>query len=170
MAADDVGGVRQAARVLVARRAQQQCGGVGGAAGDDDDVRAVGLLAAVAVDHDPLDRASRRVGLEALHPRVGAQRDVRVLERRAHAHDVGVGLAVRQAREAVETVAAHAAAGFGVGFVEVDPDRQMERLVAGPDEIVVELLDARLVGDGRVGNGPERGGSVGSSPAWPWTR
>jgi len=45
-----------------------------------------------------------------------------VLEGWAHAEDVRVGLSVCQTREAVEAVAANAAPGFGVGFVEVDPD------------------------------------------------
>jgi hypothetical protein len=63
---------------------------------------------------------------------------------------VGVGLAVGQAREAVEAVAAHAAALLGIGLVEVDADRQVERMMAGADEVVVHLLDARLVRDRRV--------------------
>ena len=73
-----------------------------------------------------------------------------MLERGPHAADVGVGLAVGRAGEAVVAVAPHAAAGVGIGLVEVDAERQMERLVAGSDEIVVELLDAGLVRDGGV--------------------
>ena len=136
--------------MLVARRAQQERGGVHGAAGHDDDVRAVGLLAGAAVDNDSLDRAPRRVRLEALHSRVGAQRDVGVLECGAHADHVGVGLAVGRAGEAVESVATHTASGFRVGLVEVHRDRQVKRLVVRPDQVVVELLDTRLVGDGWI--------------------
>ena len=92
-------------------------------------------------------------------------------QRRPDAQHVGVGLAVGQAGEAVEAVAAHAAARLGIGLVQVDADRQVERLVAGGDEVVVELLDARLVRDRRIRDtGRTRGGSVGSSPRWPWTR
>jgi hypothetical protein len=74
-----------------------------------------------------------------------------VLEGWAHAEDVRVGLSVCQAGEAVEAVAANAAPGFGVGFVEVDPDGQVERPVPGPHQIVVQLLDPRLVRDGGEG-------------------
>ena len=56
-----------------------------------------------------------------------------------------VGLAVGQAREAVEAVAAHAAPRLGIALVEVDADGQVERVVARPLEVVVQLLDARLV-------------------------
>jgi hypothetical protein len=87
---------------------------------------------------------------------VRAQGDVRALDRGPDAEHVCVGLAVGQAREAVEAVAAHAAPALGVGLVEVDADGQVERMMAGPDEVVVQLLDARLVRDGRVGERPRR--------------
>ena len=154
VAADHVGGVGQPARVAVRRRAQQQRGRVDGAAGDDDDVGAVALLAPAAVDHDLRDRASAGVGLQAHDARVRAQGDVLALDRGPHAQHVRVGLAVGQAREAVEAVAAHAAPALGIALVEVDADRQVERVMAGLDEVVVELLDARLVRDGRVGERP----------------
>ena len=81
---------------------------------------------------------------------------------------VRVGLAVGQAREAVEAVAAHAAPALGVALVHVDADRQVERAVAGALEVVVELLDARLVRDGGVRErARSAGGSVGSSPRLP---
>ena len=75
-------------------------------------------------------------------------------ERGAHAAHVGVGLAVGQAGEAVEPVAAHAAAGLGIRLVEVDADRQVERMVAGPLEVVGELLDPRLVRHRRIRERP----------------
>jgi hypothetical protein len=83
---------------------------------------------------------------------------------------VGVGLAIGRAGEAIEAVATQTAAGIGAGLVEVNPDRDVKRLVARPDEVVVEQLDARLVGDGgiRERTGARRLGW--SSPAWPWTR
>jgi hypothetical protein len=74
-----------------------------------------------------------------------------VLEGWAHAEHVCVGLSIGQAGEAVEAVAANAAPGFGVGFVEVEPDGQVERPAPGPHQIVVQLLDPRLVRHGRVG-------------------
>src|SRR3954447_10303078 len=84
---------------------------------------------------------------------MGAERDVGGLERGPHAAHVGVGLAVGRAGEAVVAAAPQAAAGLGIGLVEVDTEREMERLVAGSDEIVVELLDAGLVRDGGVWEG-----------------
>ena len=157
VAADDVGGVREPVRVLVAGRAQQQRGRVGGAAGDDDDVAAVRLLAAAAVDDDPR-RPSVRTRRSPAARTLAWVRSVtfgcssagRTQRTWASA------LPSVEAGEAVEAVAAHAAALLGIGLVEVDPDREVERLVARFDEIVVELLDARLVRDRRVG---ERAGA-----------
>ena len=68
-----------------------------------------------------------------------------VLQRRPHAADVGVGLPVGEARKPVEAVTANAPARLGIGFVEVDPHRQMEGMVTGPREVVGQLLDSRLV-------------------------
>jgi hypothetical protein len=78
-----------------------------------------------------------------------------------------VGLAVGEAGKAVEAVAAHAAPALRVGLVEIHADRQVERLVAGTREVVVELLDARLVRHGRVGEGSGAGrlGRVLARPA-----
>ena len=154
VAPDHVGRVGQAARVAVRRRAQQQRRRVDGAAGDDDDVGAVALLAAAAVDHDLGDRASARIGLQAHDARVRAQGDVLALDRGPHAQHVRVGLAVGQAREAVEAVTAHAAPTLGIALVEIDADRQVKRVMAGLDEVVVQLLDARLVRNGRVRERP----------------
>ena len=80
-----------------------------------------------------------------------SQRDVGVLDGWADAEHVCVGLSVCQAGEAVEAVAANAAPGFGVGFVEVEPDGKVERPMPGPHQVVVQLLDPRLVRDGGVG-------------------
>jgi hypothetical protein len=63
--------------------------------------------------------------------------DVGVLDLRAHAQHVRVRLAVEQAGKAVEAVTANATAGLGVRFVEVDPDRQVERSVPRANELVV---------------------------------
>ena len=68
VAADLVGAVGEAVRVLVVGRREQQLGRVGGAAGSDDDVRRVALGLAVVLDDDLRDRASRRVRLELDRP------------------------------------------------------------------------------------------------------
>ena len=72
-----------------------------------------------------------------------------MLERRPHAEHVRVRLAVHDAREAVAVRAAHAGAEGRPRLVEHDPARRVERVVAGGGEGVRELLDARLVRDGR---------------------
>src|SRR3712207_8635608 len=71
----------------------------------------------------------RRPPRSTLFPYTTLFRSVPVGQRRAHAAHVRVGLAVGEAGEAVEAVAAHAAPGLGVGLVEVDADRQVEGLV-----------------------------------------
>ena len=111
---------------------------------------AVDLGRALAVDDHRGDAAAALVGLEALDVGVTQERDVRVLERGPHGADVGVGLAVGEAGEAVELGAAHALALLGVLLVHVHSHRQVEGVVAAGHEIVVQLLDARLVRDGRV--------------------
>ena len=102
----------------------------------------------------PLDRhaghcRSGVVRLQADRPRVRQQRDVRVLERRPNPEHLGVGLPVHRAGEAVAVLAADADAVRHVRLVEPDSARRVERAVTGGLEIVGELLDPRLVRDGR---------------------
>ena len=109
------------------------------------------------------DRAARGVGLQPFHIGAGQERDVRVLDRPVDADDLGVRLAVGQAGKTIKGVAAHAGAmGQGSPFLFIEQDR--ERLgigmVADPGQLVVKLLDARLVADLRVrvgGAGPGLG-------------
>jgi hypothetical protein len=80
---------------------------------------------------------------------MGDQLQVLVLgQRRADAADVGVGLPVGQAGEPVEPVTADAPPGLGFRLVEINPDRQVERVVTCAREVVSELLDPRLVRHG----------------------
>ena len=102
-----------------------------------------------ALDHDLGDGRARVVRLEPRDLRVRQQRDVRVLERRPHAEHLGVGLRVHHAREAVAVLHTDAGAVRRVRLVEQDPARRVERVVAGRREVVGELLDPRLVRDGR---------------------
>ena len=112
--------------------------------------------------HHAGDGRARVVGLQAQGLRVGEQGDVGVLERRAHAEDLGVGLGVHQAREAVARRAAHARAVGHVVLGEHHAAGRVERLVPGRLEVVGELLDARLVADRRerVGRAGGRLGRV----------
>src|SRR4051794_20391192 len=125
--------------------------GVAGAKGAVEGVGDVPILGVGPVAHAPLDRPSAGVRIPPLRGGARALGDVRVLERGAYAADVCAGLAVRRAWEAVEAVAADTAARAGVRFVQVDPDREVKRLVARPHEVVVELLYTRLMRDGGVG-------------------
>ena len=90
------------------------------------------------------------------------QRDVLVLQRRAHAQHLGVRLGVHQAGEAVAGRAAHAGAVGHVRLVQHHPAGRVERVQARRGEVVGELLDARLVRDGRerVGRAGRRFGRV----------
>ena len=70
-------------------------------------------------------------------------------ERRIDADHLGVALRVHQAREAVAGLAADAAALLRIRFVEHDPERHVERAQPVRRQVVVQLLDARLVLHGR---------------------
>ena len=102
-----------------------------------------------ALDHDLGHRRAVGARLELDHLRVRQQLDVLVLERRPHAEHVRVRLAVHRAREAVAVHAADAGAVGQVRLVQADAARRVERVVAGRLEVVRELLDPRLVRDGR---------------------
>lgn len=145
-AADLVGAVGQAAWVLVAGRHQQQPCRVGRAAGDDHDVGGVGLTLTVVIDEDTTrHRAPDGVGLQLLHLRAGAQRDVGVLQCRRHGDDLGIGLGVHEAGKTVAGVAADAAAVHGVGLVEQDGARCVGGPAASAFQAVGDLLHTRLV-------------------------
>src|SRR5512145_3456661 len=70
-------------------------------------------------------------------------------ERGIDADDLCIGLGVHQARKAVARVAADALAVTRILLVESDPQRHMEGSKSLPCKVVAELLDARLVADGR---------------------
>ena len=100
--------------------------------------------------HDHLGHAAAvGVRLEAHGLRVREQRDVLVLDRRPHAHHLGVRLGVHDAGEAVAVVAAHAAAERHVVLAQQHAARGMEGMQSRCGKVVRELLDARLVRDRR---------------------
>ena len=93
-----------------------------------------------------------------------------MLEGRPDAEHLGIGLGLDEAREAVARLAPDAAAVGSVVLQQPDAARRVERVVAGPLQVVRELLDARLVGQRRdTGTGRWRAPSVESSPWLPWT-
>jgi hypothetical protein len=78
-----------------------------------------------------------------------------VSQRRVNAHGLGVGFAVHEAREPVDPVATDAGASRGrltvVVLVEQEADRKMGGMESQAEEVIVELLDPRLVSDGGIG-------------------
>ena len=163
VAPDLVGAVRQAVGMLVAGRREQQLARCWPPRTRRPRGRAVCVSCAPSRSTTtPVTARARRVGLQPDGLGVGQQRDVRVLERRAHAEHLGVGLRVHQAREAVAGRAAHARAVGHVALVQHDAARRVERLVPGRREVVGELLDARLVAHRRerVGRARRRLGRI----------
>ena len=113
---------------------------------------------AVVLGHHLGDRSAGRVGLQLHHPRVPDQGDVGVLQGRADAAHLGVGLGVQRARKAVAVRAPHADAVGHVRLVDQDAARRVERVIAARGQVIGELLDPRLVGDRgvRVGRAGRR--------------
>ena len=135
--------------MLLGRRDEQELGRVGRAAGEHDQVGGEALELTAALDHHLGHRLPVGARLELDHLRVRQQLDVLVLERRPHAEHVRVRLAVHRAGEAVAVHAADARAVRQVRLVQADAARCVERVEAGRLEVVRELLDPRLVRDGR---------------------
>ena len=158
VAADLVGAVGEAVRVAVVGRGEQQRRRVRGAGRDDDDVAAERRLLAALVDLDAGHGRPRVVGRQARRPGVRQERHVRVPEGRPDPEDLGVGLAQDERREAVAGRAADADAVRLVALEQPDAARRVERVVAGPLEVVRQLLDPRLVRHGRERIGAARPG------------
>ena len=150
VAPDLVRAVREAVRVLVARRLQQQLCRVRRSARDDDDVGREALGTPVTLDLHLGDSAACGVRRQLDHLRVGQQRDVLVLERRPHPEHLCVRLGVDETREPVARRAADARAVGHVRLVQPDPAGGVEGLVPRGRQLVRQLLDPRLVRDGRV--------------------
>src|SRR6185436_20280142 len=127
-------------------RAQKQRSGIDRPGADDDDVARVDLGHAVALDVDLRDRAPGGVRLESRHQGVGRERGVRTLESRVHAQRLRVGFGLDQTGETVAGRAADAPA-LRAPLVQADAERNVEGLYAQLRQVVVELLDARLVRD-----------------------
>src|SRR3954447_6250897 len=85
-----------------------------------------------------------------------------MLDRLIDAHNLRVGLRAHETGEAITGIAANAAALVGVLFVEHDSDRYVEGLKARTCKVVRQLLDPRLMGDGRpwIGRAGRRFGRI----------
>src|SRR5712691_10570804 len=71
-------------------------------------------------------------------------------QRGVHAEYLGVGFGIDEAGIAVTRIAANALAGMKVLLVSLQAEGRMEWFQSKPFEVVTELLNARLVADGRV--------------------
>jgi hypothetical protein len=105
--ADQVGGIRQATRMLVGRRPQQQGGRQDGPGGEHHEARGEDVPGAVRErDGYAGDRAAAGVGEQALDRRPGHQGQVGARGQRGADHGrFGVGLPADQAGEPVDAVA-----------------------------------------------------------------
>ena len=154
--ADHSRAVGQPFGVAVRARPQQQGGRVHRPAGHDHDVAGErgdsdpsSSVVTTPVTVCPEASVSRRCTWAPV-TRVTLSRD----KDRIDTDDLRVRLRVEQAREAVDPVAADAGAGPGgparLRLLEVDPDRQVERVEPELLQVVAQLLDPGLVGDRRM--------------------
>ena len=110
-------------------------------------------MSALARDDDFGHHTSRRVRFEALHIGASQEFDVGVLQGGIHADHLSVCFAVDQAWKSIERGTSYTGTGvqrLSLGFVKQDAERQRERVMAKPLEIVEQLLNARLVAHGRI--------------------
>src|SRR5262249_55088801 len=110
--------------------------------------------------------APGRVGLQPAHECVGQERDIRMLECRVDADDLSVGLAIDEARVAIEGVAADAGAGvlrLAVLLVEQNAERKRKRMIAAPPQAVPET-PVRAARARRAGNDTAGSRAVRSDP------
>ena len=108
------------------------------------------LRFAVALHEHFLHGSSAGVRDELEGLGIPQQRHVRKLQRGTHAEHFRVGLGMNQARKPVAGLAADASAVRHVLFVEHDAAGRRKGMKTGGFQIVEELLDARLMGDGRI--------------------
>ena len=111
------------------------------------------FAAAVVTDDNFRDAPARGVGCQFFDIGVGHQGNIFMLQRRIDGADLRVGLGVDQAGKAVTGLAANAFAGARVLFIQHHPQRRVKRMQPEPGKVIGQLLDARLVADGRVGIG-----------------
>jgi hypothetical protein len=141
--------IGQAVGMRSIRRAQQEQCGRQRSAGDNNDIRGVRFGVTLALNLDRGDCFSVHIGQQAGHIGACDQREVgKRFERRIHAHDLRVGLAIEQARKAIERVTSNTNAGrrdFAIVFVEQYPQRQMKRSQSVACKLIAQFLDARFV-------------------------
>src|SRR6516225_4280138 len=150
MAPNHIRAVGKAPWMLLVGGAQQQRRRVDRAARNDHKIRGVFFAAVVAPYYDFAYLTPRRARFKLLDKGIRHQRDVRKLECRVDGTDLRVRLGPDQAGIAVASLAADAATGVRILLIEHDPQRRVKRMEPQARKVVGQLLDARLVADGRM--------------------
>src|SRR4029434_2135215 len=115
---------------------EQQGRGIDGPARCDDDVGRNLLRSAVVLDDYFADLATRRVGFEPFDIRIRPERHVGMSKRRIDGTYLCVGFGTDEAGETIASLAANAAAGVRVFFVEHYTQGSMKWAQAQTDEII----------------------------------
>ena len=136
VASDDVRAVGQPVGMLVIGGAEQQSRGIDRAARRDDDVSRNFLATAIALDDHFADLASGWIGFKPFDVRVRQERHVGMFKRRIDGTHLCIGLSADEAGKSVAGLAANAAAGVRVFFVEHDTQRSMKWAQAQTDEVI----------------------------------
>ena len=105
------------------------------------------------LDNHLVHLAAGGIGLQPLHQRVGQQRDIGMLERLVDAQHLGVGLGAYTRHGKPSQVLQRMQRLLCGFFSSSMTPRGMWKGSARRREIVVQLLDARLVADGGIGIG-----------------
>ena len=166
---DKARGIGQSRGVIRIRRSEHEQGRRQCSARDHDDIRSIANALLAANDLDPADSPAAVVRGEFVHVTVGHQGQVRVrMQRRIHANDLRIGLAIGQTGIAVEGVAADTGRmreREPILLIQQDAHGEMEGRVTFTFETVEELLNARFVRQGRIRIPLARGRLGGILPA-----
>jgi hypothetical protein len=137
-------------RVLVGSRAEQERRGIDGAGGHHHHTGGIDFVDTVPLHVDAGDRAARCIGTEAGDVRSGQQGDVGMRQGRVDANHLGIRFGVDETGMSIAGRAPDAGALAGISLIQHHADRHVKRLESEADEVIVQLLDPRLVGNRRM--------------------
>ncbi len=129
---------------------EQQPRRVGRTCRDDDEIAGVGFGNVGALDHHFGDRLAGHIGLELQHLRIEHHGHIGMGQRGPHGNDFRIGLGVDETGVTVAGVALDTVALRAMRLVQHDAGRGVKGAVTGGDEVLVQALDAGLMGDRRV--------------------
>src|SRR6516164_2936739 len=134
--------------MLVIGGTQQQRRGVDGAAGNDNHVPRI-LFRPVALHNYSAHLTTTLIRFQSLDKGVCQQSYIGVFDSLIDAEHLGVRLGINETRKAVASVAANTAALMRILLIQHDTDRYVEGLQTSTRKIVGQLLNPRLMADGR---------------------